>query len=86
MTPAKSGDRGVEAGDVFVESSEKTRVRGLGFCEQRGSPVLQGRKRLPEVECSSLDHWLAARLILNRIWKSKMEIPDGLFQRPCRKG
>ena len=46
MTPAKSGDQDVEAGDVFVEGIEKTGVRGFGFCERRESPVLQGRKRL----------------------------------------
>jgi hypothetical protein len=43
MTPAKSGDPDVEAGDVFVECIEKTGVRGFGFCKQRESPVLQGR-------------------------------------------
>lgn len=53
MTLAKSGDQDVEAGDVFVESREKTGVRGFGFCEQRGSPVLRGRKRLRDEECRS---------------------------------
>jgi hypothetical protein len=53
MTPAKSGDQGVKAGDVFVEGSEKTGVRGFGFCEQRGNPVLQGRKQLRDKECGS---------------------------------
>ena len=56
MTPARSGDPGVEAGDVFVECNKKTGVRGFGFCEQRGSPILQGRKRLRDEECGSGDH------------------------------
>jgi hypothetical protein len=76
MTPAKSGDQDVEAGDVFVEGSEKTEVRGFGFCEQRGSPVLQGRKRLRNEQCGSGDQTMALWLTLNEIWKSKMEIPD----------
>lgn len=53
MTPAKSGDQDVEAGDVSVEGIEKTGVRGFGFC---GSPVLQGRKRIRDEECGSGDH------------------------------
>ena len=56
MTPAKSGEQDVEAGDVFVECIEKKEVRGFGFCEQHGSPVLQGRKRLRDEECGSGDH------------------------------
>jgi hypothetical protein len=74
MTPAKSADQGVEAGDVFVEGIEETGVRGFGFCEQRGSPVLQSRKRLPKRKCSLLGQRMAVRLILNEIRKSKMEI------------
>jgi hypothetical protein len=53
MTPAKSAAQDVETGDVFVEYSEKTGVRGFGFYGQRGSPVLQGRKRLRDEECGS---------------------------------
>ena len=74
MTPAKSADQGVEAGDVFVEGIEETGVRGFGFCEQRRSPVLQSRKRLPKRKCSLLGQRMAVRLILNEIRKSKMEI------------
>ena len=39
-------DQDARAGVVFAEGIEKTGVRGFGFCEQRESPVLQGRKRL----------------------------------------
>jgi hypothetical protein len=59
MTPAKSGDQDVEAGDVFVEGIEKTGVRGFGFCDQRGSPVSRGRKRLRDEECGSGDQRIA---------------------------
>jgi hypothetical protein len=62
---------------VFVEGSEKTGVRDFGFCEQRGSPVLQGRKRLPEQECGSQEQRMAVWFTLNESWKSKMEIPAG---------
>jgi hypothetical protein len=55
MTPAKSGDQNVEAGDVFVAGIEKTGVRDFGFCAQRESPVLQGRKWLREEERGSQD-------------------------------
>jgi len=65
------------AGGVFVEGSEKTGVRDFGFCEQRGSPVLQGRKRLPEQECGSQEQRMAVWFTLNESWKSKMEIPAG---------
>jgi hypothetical protein len=75
MTPAKSGDPDVESGDVLAKRIEKTGVRGVGFCEQRGSPVLQGRKRLRADECGSQDQRMALWPILNEIWKSKMEIP-----------
>jgi hypothetical protein len=59
---------------VLVEGSEKTGVRGFGFCGQRGSPVLQGRKRLRDEECGSGDQTMALWRILNEIWKSKMGI------------
>jgi hypothetical protein len=68
-------DQDVRAGGVFVEGIEKTRVRDLGFCEQREISVLQGRKRLREEECGPQDQRMAFGLILNEIWKSKMEIP-----------
>jgi hypothetical protein len=56
MTPAKSGDPDVEAGDVFVECSKQKGVRASGSCEQRGSPILQGRKWLQDEECGSGAH------------------------------
>jgi hypothetical protein len=74
MIQRNRADQDVRAGVAFVESFEKTGVRDFGFCEQRESPVLQGRKRLRDEECGSQDHWMALWLILNEIWKSKMEI------------
>ena len=59
-----------------MEDVEKTGVRDFRFCEQRGSSVLPGRKRLREEECNSQDQKTAVRFILHGIWKSKMEIPD----------
>jgi hypothetical protein len=50
-----------------VEGIEKTGVRGFGFCEQRETPVLQGRKRLQEEKCGSGDQTMALWLILNEI-------------------
>ena len=44
---------------------------------QRGSPVLRGRKRLPEEECGSQEQRMAVWFTLNESWKSKMEIPAG---------
>jgi hypothetical protein len=67
--------QGAKAEGVFAEGSEKTGVRDFGFCEQLGSPVLRGRKRLPEEECGSQERRMAVWLILNESWKSKMEIP-----------
>jgi hypothetical protein len=58
-----------------MEGTEKTGVRDFEFCEQRESLVLQGRKRLREEERGSQDQRMALWLILNEIWKSKMEIP-----------
>jgi hypothetical protein len=40
MTPAESGDKDVEAGEVFVENIEKTGVR---FCAQGDTSVWKGR-------------------------------------------
>jgi len=86
MSTAKSGDQGAEAGDVFVESSEKTGIRDFGFCEQRGSPVLQGRKRLRDEECGSGDQRMAVWPMLHEIRKSKMEIPGKMMRPVWRRG
>src|ERR1035437_5547892 len=56
MIQRNRADQDVRAGGVFVEGIEKTGVRDFGFCEQRESPVLQGRKRLREEECGGARH------------------------------
>jgi hypothetical protein len=50
----KIWDRGAAlTSRLFVECNKKKGVRGFGFREQRGSPLLQGRKRLRDEECGS---------------------------------
>lgn len=68
-----------------MKCSEKTEVRGFGFCERRESHVLHGRKRLRDEECGSGDQMMALWLTLNEIWKSKMEIPVKILRITARK-
>ena len=56
MIQRNRANQDVRAGVVFVECLEKTGVCDFGFCEQRESPVLQGRQRLRDEECGSQDH------------------------------
>ena len=79
MIQRNRADQDVRVGEVFVECAEKKGVRDFELRAQGESPVLQGRKRLPEEEWSSQDQRMAVWLILNEIWKSKMEISDGIF-------
>jgi hypothetical protein len=76
MIQRNRADLDLRDGGMFVEDIEKTGIRDFGSCEQRESSVLQGRKRLREKECGSQDQRIAFGLILNEIWKSKMEIPN----------
>jgi hypothetical protein len=46
----------------------------FGFCVQRESPALQGRKWLRGEAYGSLDQGMALWLMPNEIWKSKTEI------------
>lgn len=41
---------------------------------------MQGRKRLREEGCGSLEEKMALWPILNEIWKSKMAVPVGLLE------
>jgi hypothetical protein len=76
MIQRNRAEQGVRDGGAFVEDVEKKGVRDFGFCEQRESPVLQGRKRLREEECGWQYQRMALWPIPNEIWKSKMEISD----------
>ena len=75
MIQRNRADRDVRDGGVFAEAIEKTGVRDFGFSERCGSYVLQGRKRLRTKNAAQAgDQMMALWLILNEIWKSKIEI------------
>lgn len=74
MTQRNPAGQDVRVGEVFVEDTEKMGVRDFGLCAQRDSPVLEGRRRLPQEVRGLLDQRTAGWVILNRIWKSKMEM------------
>jgi hypothetical protein len=59
-----------------MECAEKTGVRDFELCAQGDGPVWQVENGFRSKECSSQDQRMAVWLILNEIWKSKMEIPD----------
>jgi hypothetical protein len=59
-----------------VECTEKTRARDFGFSALGDSTALLGRKRLPKEILQLADQRIAVGLILNEIWKFKVEIPS----------
>jgi hypothetical protein len=74
VTPAKSGDQGVEVGDVFVEIIEKTQFPGFQFFRQVEFGAWQSQRRLPEKELRSEEQDLGVCDMLSPIqepkWKS----------------
>jgi hypothetical protein len=68
VTPVKSGDQGVEAGDVFAEISENAQFPGLRFFGGVEFPVDRSKRRRPEKNCALEDQELAGRDMLLLIW------------------
>ncbi len=81
MVQRNRATKDARAGGVFVEGGEKTGVRDFRFCGQRGSPVLRGRKRLPE-ECGRRPNRLRGRLPItrNNAAVRVARLPDGASQ------
>ena len=65
---------------MFVECTEKTGVSGFGLSGQGDNPALRGRRRLPKEKMQLAGSKEGGLVILNGIWKSKMEIPVRLVQ------
>ena len=73
MTPAKSGNQDVQAGDVFVES-QKTDLPGSWFLRRVEFGAWQRQKKAPGKNCASEDQDLGVCDMLSPIqepkWKS----------------